>query len=106
MNHEFYIINMEICNTICNNCYISCSQKPIFLRECGHSFCIECSIPIFGVCPFIMNTRNQMYIDYNSILKKWELTCPLHEKWKIRENMSMYKNMCKIKTICSYCNFY
>lgn len=107
MNKEWIIMNMDICNTYCNNCCISCYKNPIFLRECGHSFCLECSEILF-IHRFKEMEKQTGYMDYdyNPILRKWEMTCPLHKKWNIIEPMSLHKNMCKIKTRCDTCLYH
>lgn len=41
------LITMELCHTHCVFCNIDCYQQMIFLGECGHSFCVECSIRLY-----------------------------------------------------------
>ncbi len=39
---ELTLLKLDICDTRCSMCGISCYKKTFFIRECGHSFCIDC----------------------------------------------------------------
>lgn len=44
---ELTLLKFDICETHCSMCGISFYKKILFLRECGHSFCIDCVHVVF-----------------------------------------------------------
>jgi hypothetical protein len=41
------LVTMEICHTHCIFCQKDCYKEMIFIGDCGHSFCIECSVRVY-----------------------------------------------------------
>jgi hypothetical protein len=102
-------VKMEICHTHCIFCGKDCYQKMIFLGECGHSFCVECSLrlyeeshlsPIPFGCPPCPNqclnpTKGPQCdcIERDEVLDQWKKKDPAsYDKWVAEEILYRYKD--------------
>lgn len=115
MDPRIEIVTMELCHTQCIFCKKDCYHQTILISECGHSFCVDCSIyfyqdlhlsPVYYGCPSCPNgcnnpkRGNQCDCDeYDAVKDNWLKTDPLqYHLWISKDTLYRYKNKYKDHT--------
>lgn len=108
MEPRLEIVTMNLCHTQCIFCKKDCYHQTILISDCGHSFCVGCSIhfyedlhlsqEFYGCPPCPNGCKNpksgfQCYCEeYDPIKNHWIKTNPSqYHQWVAEETLYKYK---------------